>query len=334
MWLRRVRWSSAMRVMFAWQSTVMLKQDPMPETARSSALPEARPMLGIAQRLAAMLAVSIMFALVKWAGQHGVHVIESLFWRQLAGLPVVILWLWSTGRLSHIRTAQPGAHALRAILGVTAMGLNFLAMTLIPMAEATTISFATPIFATLLAALLLGEATGRYRWAAILVGFIGVIIALQPGAGIIHPKGAAVALVGAMITAGVTIQLRRMSAHENSGAIVFWFSLSTLPPLALLMPFVAQAHDGQTWAVIAAMAAAGAVAQLLLTSAMRHAPVAAILTMDYSALIWSVLLGFWVFGDMPSASIWLGAPIIIGAGLFIAWREQILGRKPVVIPPA
>lgn len=318
--------------MFAWQSAALLKQRDMPEISASPALPEARPMLGIVQRLGAMSMISIMFALVKWAEQHGVHVMESLFWRQLAGLPVVILWLWSTGRLSHIRTARPMAHAIRAILGVTAMGLNFLAMTLIPMAEATTISFATPIFATLLAALLLGEATGRYRWAAILVGFVGVVIALQPGGGIIHPKGAAVALVGAMITAAVTIQLRRMSAHENSGAIVFWFSLSTLPPLALTMPFVAHAHDGQTWAVIAAMAAAGAIAQLLLTSALRHAPVAAILTMDYSSLIWSVLLGYWVFGDMPGTSIWLGAPIIIGAGLFIVWREQYLGRKATISP--
>lgn len=302
----------------------------MPATSNASALPDARPMLGIMQRLGAMLAVSIMFALVKWAGQQGVSVLESLFWRQLAGLPAVVLWLWSTGRLSHIRTAQPAAHAIRAILGVTAMGLNFLAMTMIPMAEATTIGFATPIFATMLAAVVLSEATGRYRWAAILIGFAGVVIALQPGGGVIHPKGAAVALAGALITAGVTIQLRRMSAHENSGAIVFWFSLSTVPPLALLMPFVAHPHDGQTWAVIAAMAAMGAVAQLLLTSALRHAPVAAILTMDYSSLIWSVLLGYWVFGDMPGASIWIGAPVIIGAGLFIAWREQYLARKGLI----
>lgn len=311
----------------------MLKQGLMPKPAPTSALPDARPMLGIVQRLAAMLTISIMFALVKWAGQHGVSVIESLFWRQLAGLPVVILWLWAQGRLSHIRTERPGAHAIRAILGVTAMGLNFLAMTLLPMAEATTINFATPIFATLLAALLLGEATGRYRWAAILVGFAGVLIALQPGAGIVHPKGAAVALVGAIMTAGVAIQLRRMSSQENSGAIVFWFSLSTVPPLALMMPFVAHAHDGQTWAVIAGMATMGAVSQLLLTSAMRHAPVAAILTMDYSALIWSVLLGLWIFDDVPGPGIWLGAPIIIGAGLFIAWREQYLGRKSVEPSP-
>lgn len=304
----------------------------MAETVQEPTLPDARPMLGIVQRLAAMAVLGVMFALVKLAGQHHVHLVESLFWRQLAGLPVVMLWLWSHGRLNHIRTSRPAAHALRALLGLTSMALNFLAMMMLPMAEATTIGFAMPIFATLLAAVLLGEATGRYRWGAILLGFAGVIIALQPGGDGIHPKGAAVALAGALLTAGVAIQLRRMSSQENSGAIVFWFSLSTLPPLALGMVFFAQAHDGQTWAIIAGLAASGAIAQILLTSALRHAPVAAILTMDYSSLIWSVLLGYWLFNDVPADSIWIGAPIIIAAGLFIAWREQYLARKARLSP--
>lgn len=125
---------------------------------------EARPLLGIMLRLGAMAALGIMFTLVKLAGAHGVHVIESLFWRQLAGLPAVVLWLLATGKLNEVRTRRPGAHAIRATLGLTSMALNFSAMLLLPMALATTISFATPIFATLLAATLLAEPTGKYRW--------------------------------------------------------------------------------------------------------------------------------------------------------------------------
>ncbi|MEP7348757.1 MAG: DMT family transporter [Sphingorhabdus sp.] len=286
-----------------------------------------RPLLGIMLRLAAMAMLGVMFALVKMAGNRGVHVSESLFWRQLAGLPVVMLWLWWTNNLGSIRTKRPMAHALRTGLGLTSMCLNFLAMMLLPMAAATTIGFAMPIFATMLAALLLGEATGRYRWAAIFLGFIGVLVAVQPGQGAIHGPGALVAISGALLTACVAIQLRRMSKEESTGAIVFWFSLCSLPPLGIAMLFFGRSHDGATWLVIAGLAAAGAIAQILLTAAMRHASVAAILTMDYSGLIWSILFGYLLFDDIPGIGIFLGAPIIIAAGLIIAWREQHLARQ-------
>lgn len=288
------------------------------------------PMLGLMLRLIAMIVLAIMFSLVKMAGNHGVHVVESLFWRQLAGLPVVILWLWWTGDLNAIRTKHPGAHAIRAMLGIMAMALNFTAMILLPLAEATTIGFATPIFATLLAALLLGEPTGRFRWTAIGLGFAGVLIAVRPGGGEVHPVGAAVALAGALLTSGVAIQLRRMAKEENTGAIVFWFSLCSLAPLGIGMIFFARAHDLQTWAIIAGLSGAGAVAQILLTAALRHASVAAILTMDYSSLIWSILFGYIVFGEVPADSIWFGAPVIIAAGLSIVWREQFLAKQKTI----
>lgn len=298
-----------------------------PFTASTISYSPERPLLGILLRLAAMAMLGVMFALVKLAGNHGVHVAESLFWRQLAGLPVVILWLWWTGNLASIKTKRPGAHALRSTLGLISMTLNFSAMLLLPMAEATTIGFATPIFATLLAALLLREATGRYRWGAILLGFVGVLIAVQPGSNNIYGTGVLVALTGAMLTACVAIQLRRMSKEESTGAIVFWFSLCSLAPLGIAMLFFSRSHDGQTWLIITGLAAAGATAQILLTSAMRHATVAAILTMDYSGLIWSILFGFLLFGDLPGHSVWLGAPIIILAGMIIAWREQYLAKR-------
>ncbi len=284
-------------------------------------------MLGLALRLLAMAFLGVMFALVKIAGNHGVHVAETLFWRQMAGLPAVILWLWWTGNLSAIRTRNPGGHALRMLLGIGAMTLNFLAMMLMPMAEATTIGFAAPIFATILAALLLREPTGRYRWGAVILGFIGVLIALRPGVVGFNVTSASIALGGALLTGCVAIQLRRLSQTESTGAIVFWFSLTSLVPLGIAMLFFARSHDGETWAIIAGLSGAGAIAQILLTSALRHAPVAAILTMDYSGLIWSLLIGWLVFGDIPGHSVWLGAPIIITAGLVIAWREHYVRRN-------
>lgn len=289
-----------------------------------------RPMLGLFLRLAAMAVLGIMFVFVKLAGDHGVHVAESIFWRQLAGLPAVVAWLWWTGNLSAIRTRNPLGHGLRMILGVGAMIFNFLAMILLPMAEATTIGFAAPIFATILAALMLGEPTGRYRWAAILLGFAGVLVAVRPGVGVFNITSATIALGGALLTGCVAIQLRRLSQTESTGAIVFWFSLFSTIPLSFAMVFFARSHDSTTWMLIAGLAAAGAVAQILLTAALRHAPVAAILTMDYSGLIWSLLFGWFFFGDIPSRSVWIGAPIIISAGLVIVWREHYLRHKALV----
>lgn len=299
--------------------------DPLPATA-PYAPPVSRPMLGILFRLLAMLALSAMFVLVKIAGSMGVHVTESVFWRQLAGLPVSLAFLAWQGDLSAIRTRRPMAHALRMLLGVGAMLLNFSAMLLLDMAEATTFGFAAQIFATILAAVILREPTGRFRWAAVLVGFAGVLIALQPGGHAINPWGAAVAIAGALVTAAVIVQIRQLTRTEAPGAIVFWFSLTSMLPLGIAMLFFAKAHPPQVWLVIAGLGLAGAVGQLLLTASLRHATVATTMTIDYSMLIWSALAGFIFFAEIPGHSIWVGAPIIIGAGLFIAWREQYLAR--------
>ncbi|MFC4291659.1 DMT family transporter [Sphingorhabdus arenilitoris] len=289
--------------------------------------PNNRILFGIMLRLLAMAALGIMFALVKLANDAGVHVGESLFWRQLTGLPVVIVWLWWNNDLTAIKTHRPSLHAIRMTLGLTAMALNFWAMTLLPMAEATTLSFATPIFATVLAALLLREQTGRYRWAAVMAGFAGILFATRPGGSDIAPFGALVGLSGALLTASVSIQLRRMTRSETTGAIVFWFSLSSLLPLGLIMFFVAKAHSAEAWTYLAGLSFAGACAQILLTAALRHAPVAAVMTMDYSGLLWSVLLGYFIFANIPGPGVWVGAPIIICAGIVIAWREHFLARK-------
>jgi drug/metabolite transporter (DMT)-like permease len=133
-------------------------------------------------------------------------------------------------------------------------------------------------------------------------------------------------LGGAIATAGVSIQLRNMSKTESTAAIVFWFSLSSLVPLGIAMLFFAGSHAMTAWLYIAGLSIAGAIGQILLTAALRYAPVAVVLTMDYSSLIWATLLGIILFGDIPGANIWLGAAIIIASGLLILWREQYLAK--------
>lgn len=300
--------------------------------APTAKVPDPRPMLGILLRIGAVIVIGVMFLLVKMAGNRGVHVAESLFWRQLAGLPVAVVWLWWSNSLSSIRTKKPGGHALRMVLGIAAMGLNFTSMILLPMADATTFGFATQIFATILAALFLAEPTGKYRWGAVLLGFVGILIALRPGQHSINSTGIAVALLGALLTSCTVIQLRRLNRTETPGAIVFWFSLTSIVPLGLAQLFLARAHDGTTWAIIGGLSLAGAIGQILLTASLRYASVATIMTIDYGSLLWSALLGYIVFTDVPSMSVLQGAPLIIGAGLVIAWREQHLARKRLARP--
>ncbi len=283
-------------------------------------------MLAIILRLAAALSISIMMASVKLAGEAGVHFVESLFWRQVAGVPIVLIWLYFAGSISDVRTKKPMSHALRMIIGLGAMLLNYWAVTLLPIAEMTTIGFSVPIFSSVLAALILKEATGVWRWSAIGVGFVGILIVLQPGSGIFN-IGALAALLGAFGMAVATILLRQMSKTETTGAIVFWFTFSSLLPAGIAIPFFAQSHSLEAWGYIALVGISGGIAQIFLTSSLRFADVATVTPMDYSMLLWSVLLGWFLFDSLPASATWIGAPIIIGAGLVIIWREHVISRR-------
>lgn len=290
---------------------------------------EPRLVLGMGLRLVSALALALMFAGVKWVAQRGASVAETLFYRQIGSVVCAGAWVAFGAGLGSLRTRRLGAHAVRMAIGVTAMLLNFLMVTLLPLAEATAIGFSVPIFATLLAAVVLREPTGRWRWGAVVVGFIGVLLIVQPGSGHISTYGGLVALGAVVSTACATIAIRHLGATEAMATTVFWFGATSLVPLGLAMPFVAHAHDAATFAAIGALSLAGGVAQLALTGALRLAPVSLVMPMDYSALLWASLLGWQLFGQLPSRSTWLGAPVVIAAGLVILRRDQRL-RRPAV----
>ncbi|QJB69003.1 DMT family transporter [Parasphingorhabdus halotolerans] len=296
-----------------------------------NALGQNRPIAGILTRLGAMLSLAIMFAFVKLAGQDGVHVTESLFYRQLTAMPLICFLIWrSEAGWPAIKSNKHKLHILRSFLGIFAMGLNFWAMMLLPLADATTISFTVPIFATLFAALILREKVGIRRWSAILIGFVGVLIVIQPGGTLIPAFGASVALVGALVTASVTLVIRMLGRTETSIVTIFWFSVYTLPALAICAYIYGGGHEPRTWLYLLGIGMFGALGQLTITQSLRYAPVSTIVPMDYTALIWATMFGILIFGQYPGLSIWLGAPIIIGSGLFIAWREHVKSSKLTV----
>jgi len=288
---------------------------------------EQQPLAGIALRLLTALLLAVMFALVKLASMRGVNLVESLFYRQCGSALCATGFVAAGPGFHSLRTHRVAAHIGRMALGVAAMALNFLAFIMLPLAEATTIGFSVPIFAVVFAAIVLGEPTGKWRWGAVAAGFLGVLIIVQPGSGDVPLLGASIALAAALFTASVTIVIRRLGKTERAATTVFWFAVSSLVPLGLAMLVFGRAHDGKTWELLAEIALAGGIAQLTLTGALRLAPVALVMPMDYTSLLWAVLLGASMFGELPTPWIWIGAPIIIASGLVIVWREHRLHRS-------
>ncbi len=295
-----------------------------------------RPFLALGIRLITAGVLATMAMLAKLGASKGVHLVELIFWRQTLTLIAVTVILTLSGRIMSVKTTRLGAHARRAVTGLTGMFFVYGAVILLPLAEATAISFTAPFFAVMLSVILFGEKVGRYRWGAVILGFAGVLLITQPGSsGMIDPFGAAIGLVAAFLVALISFQVQDLNKSENPWTIVFWFTAISTPIVAIAVPFFIGPHDAQTWAIIIAMAAAGALGQILLTTSLRFGSAAVIIVMDYTALLWATLYGASVFGTAPSDMLWFGAPLIIGAGLLIAYRErQIAARSKLADKPA
>ena len=287
-----------------------------------------RPILALGIRIGAIAALSTMAALIKLVNARGVHLAEILFWRQAVFLPIGIAWAFIIARsLKPLATKRPADHVRRALYGMLGMVLNFGGVILLPLAEATTMGFTAPIFAVILAAIVLRDRVGMWRWSAVVLGFVGILLIAQPGSGHIPLVGALVALGGAFMIALISIQIADLNKTETPLSIVFYFSLVSTPLYALALPFVSTGHDAETWWLLLLIGLVGSVGQLLLTAALRFGKVASVVVMDYSSLFWATLYGWFLFDRLPPASTWLGIPLIVGAGLLITWREHVLSRR-------
>jgi len=290
------------------------------------AAPASRPLLALLIRLGAIGALSTMAALIKLAAEREIHLLEIMFWRQFITLPIALGWVMMTTGLGALATKRPGTHFVRGLYGTVGMILNFGAVILLPLAEATTINFTVPIWAVLLSILLLKEQVGVWRWSAVALGFAGILVIAQPGSGHFPLYGALVGLGGAFMIALISIQIADLNRTDKPLTIVFYFALFSAPLTALSLPFVMTDHDTQSWLLLLGIGLAGALGQLLLTAALRFGKVASVIVMDYSGLFWATLYGWFLFGVLPPASTWVGVPLIVAAGLIIAWREHRLTR--------
>ena len=285
--------------------------------------PERR-LYALGLRLFGVSCLSIMAVLIKLASDHGISTPEMMFWRQTFAVPVVAIFVAATVGFSSLRTDKFGLHASRAVFGLIAMALTFSSYIMLPLAEATTLGFTVPIFATILAALILREPTGWHRWGAVLAGFVGVLIVVQPGSDHIPAIGVAVGLSSAFLIGCMTLILQQLGKTEAAGTTVFYFSLLSVPVLAPFLIWFGSSHDMTGWLLLISIGMIGGIGQIAFTASLRWAPISVVVAMDYISLLWSTIFGYLVWNHLPSAATWIGAPIIIFSGLYIAAREHRL----------
>jgi drug/metabolite transporter (DMT)-like permease len=294
----------------------------------------------IAIKLASVLLLSLMSALIRAAGAK-FPVGEIVFFRSaFAILPVVIIYAARGHLLAAISTARPFGHLGRGVMGIMSMFLNFAALARLPLMDATAISFAAPLMTVVLAALMLNEHVRAYRWSAVSLGFLGVLVMLWPYldiggmfyAGEARTVGAICAMIACFTNAGTVIQTRRLTDSETTSAIVFYFSLICALAGLVTLPFGWVMPSWIELTGLVMIGVLGGLSHLMLTESYRYAPASVVAPFDYTAMIWAFLFGFALFGELPSAFVFVGAAIVVASGLFIIWRERRLGLERIRAP--
>lgn len=301
-------------------------------------LPRERIGRGIAFMVAAVALFNVMGALVKWLGPH-YPIGQLMFFRNAFAIPAGLAIVLGQGGLSQLRTERPFAHLLRAATGVSAMGTGFYALSVLPLADATAISFTNPLFVTMLAIPLLGEKVGLHRWSAVGAGFVGVLVlawglAQDGGFGGGSTLGMLGGLANALLSALSALLVRRLSATESSAAISLWQSvLATLLTLVLL-PFGWRTPPLGDLALLVSIGLSGGVAQFWLTQAYRYAPASVAGPFTYTSMVWAILLGWLVWSEAPTPTMLLGSAIVVASGLYILHREVFRARQKLSAQPA
>ena len=281
--------------------------------------------LGILAAIAAFFMFSVMITLAKLLSERH-SVIEIAFYRNLVACLPFLVAIFAFRRRDILRLrSKPSIVGLRALFGVVSLSLTFYAYSLMPMADATALRFTSSLLVPILGILMLGEHVGAFRWSAVVLGFIGVIIMLRPG-GEAHYFGAAIALSAAAIQAVMQIMLRFLKGYERPEAVAFYFVLIGTIVTAIPLPFLFVVPSLDELPLIAGLGFAGAMAQWMLTVAYSLAPVAVVTVFNYSSIVWATLFGWLVFNDWPVDAVFVGAAVVIVSSASVIWRESRIGK--------
>ena len=295
------------------------------------------PLLGISLKLASTFAFFVMVSALKIAAD-AVPIGQIVFSRNFFGIFPVLVMVGMRRELGlAVATRNPKGHLVRAAVGLSAMVCGFTSVSLLPLPDATAIGFATPLMVVVFAFFLLGEQVRVYRWSAVAVGFLGILVVLSTHlgeGGFDGPAslGAATGTLGACFAALAMISVRKLCQSERTSTIVTWFAgTSTL--LALVTIPVGWIYPEQAWVMpdlkhgllLVLVGVAGGIGQILLTQSYRYAEASTIAPFDYVNMLWAILFGWLLFADVPGFEVIAGSGIVIAAGIFVIYREHRLG---------
>ena len=297
-------------------------------------MPRQNAMTGISFKLASVCVFLGMSTLLK--ASQGIPSGQLVFFRSFfAIVPILVYLIYRRELIVGFQTRHPIGHLWRGLIGTGGMMTGFFALTQLPLPEVIAIQYATPLLIVVLSAIFYHEQVRLYRWSAVLVGLVGVIIIMWPrltvfsGGGDMSGAtlGAIVAFISCFFAATAMVLVRRLVQTERSATIVLYFSITSsifglcTLPLGWVMPTPEQ------FAMLIAAGIFGGIAQILLTESYRHADMSVVAPFEYASLIHSIGAGYFFFKDIPTIEMLIGGVIVVGSGLFIIYREHRLGLE-------
>ncbi len=289
-----------------------------------------RPGRGILLMILAVTLFTAMSACIKAADR--IPAGEAVFFRSSLTLPIVLIWLGISGKIvESLRTTTWKTHMGRGVVGTTSMAMGFAGLHYLPLPEVTALQFVTPILVVVFAAVLLGERIRLIRISAVLTGLVGVVVILWPRLTVSADDGAlfgaGLVLAAATLAAFAAIFVKSMAGRENPVAIVFYFALTATVMSFLTVPFGWVWPEGWEWALLIGSGLLGWCGQMVLTLSYRNADASVLAPFSYVSMIWSLLIGFFIFAETPTAPMLAGAALVIVSGVAIVLRERQLGKR-------
>ncbi|MCB9990545.1 MAG: DMT family transporter [Rhodospirillales bacterium] len=288
---------------------------------KNSAAPSQHPVVtGMMLYGAAVFLIVVMNSFAKLVSEEH-HPVEIVFYRNLVIMAGLLAYLGVKKDWQVLKTQRPGAHIFRGLVGTLSVTLVFYAYKYLPVANATVLINTSPLIVAALSVPILKEQVGLFRWSAILAGFIGVLIIVQPGSGG-NLTGYLFAISAAITVATVSIYLRDLGKTENPMTTVFYFILIGTIATGLFMPFIGNLPSFHAVAILTVVGIAGAAQQFMKTHAMTMAPAATLSPLQYTGIIWGIVFGWVLFSDWPGLPFWIGGTIIVASNLLIWAREK------------
>ncbi|MGC2600693.1 MAG: DMT family transporter [Rhodomicrobium sp.] len=289
--------------------------------------------LGMAASAASLFMLNTMNVFAKLLSSHHAAVEVAFYRNVIAAIPFAV-WFLLPGHRERLKIyGRRRTLVLRSVIGTASLVTTFKAFNALPMADAQALFFTSSLFVPVMGYFFLKEHVGPYRWSAVIVGFLGMLVIVRPS-GAVNLAGVSFAVTAAFMHASLGTLLRVLGRTERPETVTFYFLAIGACLTGLAMPFVATVPAWQEVPYFLGAGVSGACAQMLLSIAYKYAPMALVTIFNYTGIVWATAYGWFIWGDWPGKPVWTGAGIIIAASLFIVWRENKMARVARLLEPA